>query len=136
MDAGYREMPGYRTPYRNTRYHINDFRGVDLQQLQREEKFNYIHAKLRNVIERRFGVLKERWQILDGVPYCKWMKQAMIIISCFALDNYLWMRKYGADPPSYELLEWVELNRGTPISGVRELISMVCGVVSDLGKLR
>jgi len=93
--------------------------------LQREEKFNYIHAKLRNVIERRFGVLKERWQILDGVPYCSRMKQAMIIISCFALDNYLWMRKYDVDPPSYELPEWVELNRGTPISGVRELISMV-----------
>ena len=35
------------------------------------------------------------------------------------------MRKYGADPPSYELLEWVELNRGTPTSRVRELISMV-----------
>ena len=70
-------------------------------------------------------MLKERWQILDGVPYCCRMKQAMIIISCFALDNYLWMRKYGADPPSYVLPEWVELNRGTPISEVRELISMV-----------
>ena len=45
-DAGYTEMLGYMTPYRNTRYHINDFRGVDLQQLQREEKFNYIHVKL------------------------------------------------------------------------------------------
>ena len=70
-------------------------------------------------------MLKGRWQILDGVPYCSRMKQAMIIISCFALDNYLWMHKYGTDPPSYELPEWVELNRGTPISGVRELISMV-----------
>jgi len=91
--------------------------------LQREEKFNYIHAKLRNVIERRFGVLKERWQILDGVPYCSRMKQAMIIISCFALDNFLWMRKYGADPPSYEVPQWVHLNLDTPISGLRELIS-------------
>ena len=70
-DVGYKEMPGYMTPYRNTRYHINDFRGIDM--LQREEKFNYIHVKLRNVIERRFGVLKERWQILDGVPYCSRM---------------------------------------------------------------
>ena len=70
-------------------------------------------------------MLKGRCQILDGVLYCSRMKQAMIIISCFALQNYLWMRKYGADPPSYELPEWVELNRGTPTSGVRELISMV-----------
>ncbi|CAD6206602.1 unnamed protein product [Miscanthus lutarioriparius] len=124
-DASYMNMLGYMTPFRNTRYHINDFRGVELQQLQREEKFNYIHAKLRNVIERRFGVLKEHWQILNGVPYCKRMKQSMIIISCFALENYLWMLKYGADPPSYEVPERVELNRGTPITGVRELISMV-----------
>ena len=83
-DVGYKEMEGYMTPYKNTRYHINDFRGIDLQQLQREEKFNYIHAKLRNVIERRFGGLKERWHILNGVPYYKRKKQAMIIISCFA----------------------------------------------------
>ena len=123
-DAGYQEMVGYMTPYKNTRYHINDFRGIDLQQLQREEKFNYIHAKLRNVMERRFGVLKERWHILGEVPYCSRMKQAMIIISCFALDNFLWMCKYGADPPSYEVPDWVELNLGTPISGLRELISM------------
>ena len=69
--------------------------------------------------------MKERWHIMNKVPYCKKMKQAIIIISCFALKNYLWMRKYGADPPSYQLSEWVELNRGTPTSGVRELISMV-----------
>ena len=69
--------------------------------------------------------MKEGWHILNRVLYCKRIKQAMIIISCFALQNYLWMRKYGADPPSYELPEWVELNRGTPIFGVRELISMV-----------
>ena len=63
-DAGYMDMPGYMTPFRNTMYHMNDFRGVDLHWLQREENFNYIHAKLRNVIERRFGGLKERWHIL------------------------------------------------------------------------
>ena len=124
-DVGYMDMPGYMTPFRNTRYHMNDFRGVELHQLQQEEKFNYIHAKLRNVIERRFGGLKECWHILNGVLFCKRMKQAMIIISCFALENYLWMHKYGADPPSYELPEWIELNRRTPTSGVRELISMV-----------
>ena len=117
--------PGYMTPYRNTRYHINDFRGVDLQQLQREEKFNYIHAKLRNVIERRFGGLKERWYILKGVSYCHRKKQPMIIISCFASENYLWLLKYGADAPSYELSEWVELNQLTQTSVVRELISTV-----------
>ena len=74
VDTGYMDMPGYMTPLKNTSYHMNDFSGVELHQLQQEEKFNYIHAKLRNVIERRFGGLKERWHILNGVPYCKRMK--------------------------------------------------------------
>jgi len=69
--------------------------------------------------------LKEHWHILKGAPYCKRKKQAMIIISCFASENYLWLLKYGADAPSYELSEWVELNRGTQTSIVRELISMI-----------
>ena len=124
-DAGYTESQGYMTPFQNTRYHINDFRGVELETLECEEKFNYIHARLRNVIERRFGGLKERWHILERVPYFARKKQAMIIISCFAMDNYLWLRKYGHNALSYELSEWVVLNSGTQTTAVRELISAV-----------
>ena len=124
-DAGYMEIQGYMTPFRNTRYHINDFRGVELETLEREKKFNYIHARLRNVIEKRFGGLKERWHILERVPYFARKKQAMIIISCFTTDNYLWLRKYGHNAPSYELSEWVVLNSGTQTTAVRELISTV-----------
>ena len=113
------------TPFRNTRYHINDFRGVELETLECEEKFNYIHSRLRNVIERRFGGLKQRWHIVERVPYFARKKQAMIIISCFAMDNYLWLRKYGHNAPSYELSEWVVLNSGTQTTAVRELISAV-----------
>ena len=80
---------------------------MELGTLEHEEKFNYIHTRLRNVIERRFGGLKERWHILERVPYFPRKKQAMIIISCFAMDNYLWLHKYGYNAPSYELLEWV-----------------------------
>ena len=52
------EQQGYMTPFRDTRYHKTHFRGVDVRTLDRLEKFNYIHSKLRNVIERRFGHLK------------------------------------------------------------------------------
>ena len=45
-DAGYMEIQGYMTPFWNTRYHMNDFRGVVLEMLEREEKFNYIHSRL------------------------------------------------------------------------------------------
>ena len=68
-DAGYMEIQGYMTPFWNTRYHMNDFRGVELETLEREEKFNYIHSRLCNVIERRFGELKEQWHILEQVPF-------------------------------------------------------------------
>jgi len=67
---------GYMTPFRDTRYHKTHFRGVDIRTLDRQEKFNYIHLKLRNVIERRFGHFKERWHILEGVPFFRWEKQA------------------------------------------------------------
>ena len=76
-------------PFRNTRYHLDDFRGVPVGTMSRQEKFNLTHSRLRNVVEWTFGVLKNRWQILDGVPYYHWTKQKMIIISCFALHNYL-----------------------------------------------
>jgi hypothetical protein len=113
------------TPYHDTRYYADELKGVDLHTLGREEKFNHIHARLRNVIERRFGVLKERWHILEKVPFFRREKQAMIIISCFAMDNYLWLRTHGAHPLTYPMSEWVEANRETDISVVRDWISTV-----------
>ena len=95
------------THFRNTRYHINDFRGIELETLEREEKFNCIHARLRNVIERRFRGSKNGGIFLNGFLTLRGKKQAMIIISCFAMDNYLWLHKYGHNAPSYELSEWV-----------------------------
>ena len=59
-DAGYAADDGYMTPFSGSRYHLNHFEGVDVSSLRMEEKFNYTYAKLRNIIERRFGVLKER----------------------------------------------------------------------------
>ena len=110
------------TPFRDTRYHRSHFRGVDVRTLDRHEKFNYIHSKLRNIIERRFGHLKERWHILEGVPFFRREKQAWIIISCFAMENYLWLRQYG-DGSTYDPSEWVAMNTATNTSELRELVS-------------
>ncbi|KAL6646034.1 hypothetical protein ACP70R_017642 [Stipagrostis hirtigluma subsp. patula] len=103
-------------------YHRTHFRGIDVRTLDRQENFNYIHSKRRNVIERRFGHLKERWQILDGVPLFRREKQAWVIISCFAMENYLWLRMHG-DGSTYEPPEWVELNATTPTAQLREFLS-------------
>jgi len=117
------EQQGYMTPFRDTRYHRSHFRGVDVRTLDRHEKFNYIHSKLRNIIERRFGHLKERWHILEGVPFFRKEKQAWVIISCFALNNYLWLRKCG-DGSTYDPSEWVAMNTTTNTSVLRELVSL------------
>lgn len=54
------------TPFRNTRYHLQDFdenNGRNEPQTP-EQLFNKRHASLRNVVERIFGVLKNRFNIL------------------------------------------------------------------------
>ncbi|CAN6307983.1 unnamed protein product [Urochloa humidicola] len=122
-DSGYMQQDGYMTPYPRTRYHRSQFNALPTRNMSREEKFNYIHAKLRNIIERRFGILKERWQILDdGVPFYPREKQCWIIISCFALDNYLWLLEHGSGT-RYPLSYWVDLNTNSPTSHLRDLVA-------------
>ena len=104
--------------------YLDDFRGVPVETMSRQEKFNLTHSRLRNVIERTFGVLKGRWQILDGVPYCHRTKQKMIIMSCFALHNYLFIREHGFGSPTYSLSLWVQLNTSNSMTTMREFISL------------
>ena len=51
------------TPYRNIRYWLSDFCS-DGKVVGRDKIFNLCHARLRNVIERAFGVVKARFPIL------------------------------------------------------------------------
>ena len=78
-------------PYRNVRYWLGDFHRRCA--LNGKEKFNHAHAKLRNVIERAFGVLKARFPILSKMPPYPLIKQRDIAIACFAIHNYI--RKEG-----------------------------------------
>ncbi|XP_026446901.1 uncharacterized protein LOC113347429 [Papaver somniferum] len=55
-DVAYSHTQGFIHPYRNIRYWIGDYRRVP--PTAKEEKFNQAHARLRNVIETTFGVLK------------------------------------------------------------------------------
>ncbi|GJY01238.1 putative harbinger transposase-derived nuclease domain-containing protein [Tanacetum coccineum] len=80
-------------PYRNVRYWLGDFRRR--RALNRKEKFNHSHAKLRNVIERAYGVLKARFTILKRMTPFSLTTQRNITIACFALHNYI--RKEGLD---------------------------------------
>jgi hypothetical protein len=87
VDAGYSIREGYLPPYRNQRHHLEDFNQTGVESVQ--EKFNFHHSSLRNVVEQAFGLLKSRWHVLRGLPFYERSMQVKIIIACFALHNYL-----------------------------------------------
>ena len=86
MDKGYAQERGYLGPHRQTKC-WKEFKKRGPQHL--EEVFNYHHSKLRNVAERSFGVAKNKWQMLKGMPKYPKDKQNQIIVACFALHNFV-----------------------------------------------
>ncbi|KAG4954337.1 hypothetical protein JHK87_039931 [Glycine soja] len=66
MDAGYTNGPRFLTPYRGTRYHLNEWIGNAPQSYK--ELFNLRHASARNAIEKT---------------------QIRIINACFVLHNFI-----------------------------------------------
>ena len=82
-DAPYTNTRGFMTPYRNTRYWLADYRRQ--RALTKEEIFNHEHAKLRNVIERAYGVLKVRFPILKRMAPFPFSLQRDIVVACFAV---------------------------------------------------
>ncbi|KLO09057.1 hypothetical protein SCHPADRAFT_808114, partial [Schizopora paradoxa] len=54
-----------------------------------KELFNLRHAMARNCIERTFGVIKRRFRLLGAAPEYSLETQSKIILSIFALHNFL-----------------------------------------------
>ncbi|KAJ9546559.1 hypothetical protein OSB04_019102 [Centaurea solstitialis] len=90
-DAAYTNTRGFMAPYRNVRYWLGDFRRR--RATNKYEKFNHSHAKLRNVIERSYGVLKARFPILKRMAPFALEVQRDVVIACFAVHNFI--RKGG-----------------------------------------
>ena len=76
------------TPYRNVRYWLSDFRSGG-KAVGREEIFNLYHARLRNVIERAFDVVKARFPILKKMAPYSFAAQTKIVMTCFSIHNFL-----------------------------------------------
>nr|GEW36986.1 putative nuclease HARBI1 [Tanacetum cinerariifolium] len=74
-------------PYQNVRYWLGDFR--QNRAMNSREKFNHAHAKLRNVMERAFGVLKARFPIMKKMPSYPLITQRDITVACFAIHNFI-----------------------------------------------
>ncbi|GAV71764.1 LOW QUALITY PROTEIN: DDE_4 domain-containing protein, partial [Cephalotus follicularis] len=78
---------GFMAPYINVRYWLGDFRCK--RAITKEEKFNHAYAKLRNVIEHAYGVLKARFSILDKMTHYPFNVQRNVVITCFAVNNFI-----------------------------------------------
>ncbi|KAM3192559.1 hypothetical protein ACQJBY_069652 [Aegilops geniculata] len=89
VDSSYPTRVGYLAPYKGTTYHLAEFRAGRRPPSGKFEVFNHDHSALQNVIERSFGVLKQKWRILRDVPHFKVGSQTMIISACMTLHNFI-----------------------------------------------
>ena len=94
-------MKGYLAPFKGPQhqYHLPDFRRSSQPPAGYYEVFNFAHASLRNVIERTFGVWKNRWRILLNMPSYKFSTQCKIVVTTMALHNYI--RKYAIEDEEF-----------------------------------
>jgi DDE superfamily endonuclease len=88
-DAGYANTNTVLVPYCGTRYHLKEQRLASQKPENYKELFNLRHASLRNVIERIFGVVKRKYQILRTPSEYSIETQTRIILACCALHNYV-----------------------------------------------
>jgi len=88
VDAGDPNCPGYLAPYKGERYHLPEWhRGMEPNTTK--EKFNRIHSSICNVIERSFGVLRMKWQILYKMPPYSMLTQKKVVAAFMVLYNFI-----------------------------------------------
>jgi hypothetical protein len=104
-DAGYNSFNGLcLVPYNKVRYHLREWGAANQRPENSKELFNLRHSSLRITIERTFGVLKNRFHILnsarDGFSVST---QVKLVYALTGLHNFL--NQHGAEPEK----EWAEL---------------------------
>lgn len=86
VDAGFPLMKAFLPPYKGHRYHLSWFNDVGGTPHGNNELFNYNHLSLRNVIERCFGMLMNRFPMLEKVLiYLPTQQPSMVIASCTSI---------------------------------------------------
>jgi hypothetical protein len=88
VDAGYGCTKGFLAPYRRNRYHMQQFRDTG-PPTGVKELFNYRHSSLRCVVERTFGVLKNRFKIFNLMPPYPLRYQRLFVIACCTIHNFI-----------------------------------------------
>lgn len=67
MDSRRANMLEFLTPYSSEMYHLSDYRESNRAPKGPQKLLKYRHSSLHNVIERYFGVLKDRFAILKYI---------------------------------------------------------------------
>ncbi|XP_042479848.1 uncharacterized protein LOC122060821 [Macadamia integrifolia] len=89
VDAGFANQKGFLRPYHNVRYHLKEWRNSNVSPADKKELFNLRHSRLRNIIERAFGLLKSRFKILKSQPEYSFKTQARIVQACVMIRNHI-----------------------------------------------
>jgi hypothetical protein len=71
-----------------------------MKQRTPKERFNCIHASIRNVVEKSFAVWKNKWQILYKMPNYPMWNSKMIVVATMVLHNYI--REHGSSDIDFD----------------------------------
>ena len=69
------------------RYHLKEFN--DCPHKNEQELFNLRHSSLRTTIEREFGMLKKRFQVLDAEPFWSFETQVKVVLAFCVIHNHI-----------------------------------------------
>ncbi|KAF7826554.1 protein ALP1-like [Senna tora] len=117
VDAGFANYRGFLAPYRGQRYHLNTWR-QGRHPTSPQECFNMRHSSARNVIERCFGMLKNRWAILRSPSFYPVETHNRLIIACCLLHN-LCLQDNALDPVANQaVFEDTPIEDADPITSI------------------
>ncbi|XP_058215820.1 uncharacterized protein LOC131326924 [Rhododendron vialii] len=89
VDGGYPNRAGFLAPYKGYRYHQAEFRRGQRQPRDDREHFNRAHSLLRSIVERTFGVWKNRFGFLALMPWYEMSTQVDLVLASMAIHNYI-----------------------------------------------
>jgi hypothetical protein len=125
VDSGYGCYKGFLPLYRNERYHLDNFCGNRAQPKTVKEVFNYRQSSLRLVVERTFGILKNRFLIMNNMPPYGIPYQCLIVIACCTIHNFFRKDCGDIDPLFKHALQkmysesWVDVSQRVEMPGVQ-----------------
>lgn len=117
-DAGFGGRRGLLVPWSATRYWQQDF-DVTGPPTKPKELYNLRHARIRNVVERTFGIVKRKWKILrSSPPEYKLKTQIRIVYATCALHNFTLLG--GVEPGEQDEEEGLDNNEKAVLEEARQ----------------